>query len=755
MTSTPALPPRAYQLLHERFGYGDFRPGQAPIIAAVLQGHNVLAVMPTGSGKSLCYQLPALLRQGCTVVISPLIALMKDQVDSLRALGIAATYVNSSLSPAAQAERLHACQTGAYDLLYVAPERFRSARFLQAMAQTRVALFAVDEAHCISEWGHDFRPDYLRLRQAVAHLQQPQVLALTATATVEVQQDIIQQLGCSEMQRFVTGFNRANLTYRVFGLHAAAAKLRVLSDILAAQEEGSTIIYASTRRAVEETATFLQAHGTEVLAYHAGLPDDQRRRIQEAFMARPQGVMVATNAFGMGVDKADVRSVIHFNLPRSMEAYYQEAGRAGRDGRAAQCILLFSYGDVKIQEFLLEQSYPPRELIEEIYGLIVTLSRQQAEIPLRTLLPRRRHGSSTMQVDSSVKILEKAGYIERLATYDDDVTAGVSNMRVRLVSETMTPQRLELDYTALQRRWRHEQQKLRRLVAYVNTRQCRRHHLLAYFGELWEQPNCAACDRCLDDHAFATAPPQPKRDLQEAEWLLVQKILSCVARMQGRYGRARVIQVLMGSRVREIRDSPLSRLSTYGILRGTPRPLLDAYMDALLEADCIRIVGDEFPKLELTTQGWAVMRRQQSVQLAVPGSGPVVASQEARQARALSTAPRAEPSSVTIPSLSPEVVTPVTPVSSKIHRSTPSAPQVSEPDAGLLERLRIQRTALARAEAIPPYCVFNDRTLHEIAVQLPVDRASLLQIYGVGEAKANKYGDIFLDLIREHTPARR
>jgi len=228
MTSTSILPDRVHQLLHERFGYQDFRPGQEAIIGALLQGQHVLTVMPTGSGKSLCYQLPALLNEGCTLVISPLIALMKDQVDSLQAHGIAATFVNSSLSPQEQQERLYACRAGHYKLLYIAPERFRSQRFLDTIAQTRVSLFAVDEAHCISQWGHDFRPDYLRLRQAIEYLQQPQVLALTATATVEVQDDIVQQLGCAAMQRFVSGFDRPNLTYRVLGVKGQVTKFKVL-----------------------------------------------------------------------------------------------------------------------------------------------------------------------------------------------------------------------------------------------------------------------------------------------------------------------------------------------------------------------------------------------------------------------------------------------------------------------------------------------------------------------------------------------
>jgi ATP-dependent DNA helicase RecQ len=418
---------------------------------------------------------------------------------------------------------------------------------------------------------------------------------------------------------------------------------------------------------------------------------------------------------------------------------------------------LFSYGDVKIQEFLLEQSSPPRELIEEVYGLIVALSRRQAEVPLRALLPHRRHGSSTMQVDSSVKMLEKAGYVERLASYDgvDEVIPGLSNMRVRLATEAVLPHRLELDYTALQQRKHREQQKLRQMVGYANTRQCRRRRILAYFGEPWEHANCGACDHCLDDRSFVGKTLQPKRAPEEAEWLLIQKILSCIARMRGRYGRARVVQVLMGSRTREMRDSHLTRLSTYGILRGTPRPTLEAYVDALVEAECVCIVGDEFPKLDLTPRGWAVMRRQQSVQLALPVAGTSAVSPAfAGHAQAV---PVATLPAVSVPSLTPEVVVlagAAPPVTSS-PAPEPAAVLEATPDTALLERLRAQRTALARAEAIPPYCVFNDRTLRDMAIHLPVDRPSLLQIHGVGEAKAAKYGEIFLDLIRDHITARQ
>ncbi len=713
---------QALQTLNQRFGHEAFRPGQDRIIEAVLQGENALVVMPTGSGKSLCYQLPALMRDGCTIVISPLIALMKDQVDSLHAQNIEATYINSSLSGQEQFERLRACREGAYKLLYVAPERFRNARFLSAVEQMNVSLFAVDEAHCISEWGHDFRPDYLRLREAIEHLRQPQVVALTATATVDVQSDIVQQLGCPEMQQFVTGFNRNNLTYRVQAQHAMAAKLQLLKELLATQESGSVIIYAATRRAVEEVAAALSTWGTEVLIYHAGLSDAMRRRTQEAFMARPHSVIVATNAFGMGVDKSDVRSVIHFNLPRTIEAYYQEAGRAGRDGDPAECVVLFSFSDVKIQEFLLEQSYPERSYIEDVYAQIVALSRRQAEVPWRHLLPYRSHGSSAMMLDATVKILERAGYVERVAQYGGEDAA--ANPMLRLASEPVALSQLAIDYGALQRRKQHEAQKLRHVTRYVNTRRCRRHHILSYFGEPWELPNCGACDRCLDTEAAAS---RPQREPDEAEWVLIQKILSCIARMQGRYGRAKVVQVLMGSRAKDIRDSHLARLSTYGILKGTSKEMIERYMEALLDADCVEVVGEDYPKLELTRLGGAVMRRQQMVRLPF-------------DVKLAKTAPSS------VPRVTPTVVE-----APEMGAAGAPAAMPAEPDADLYERLRAQRTALARAESVPPYTVFHDRTLRELATWQPTDRDSLLQIRGVGPAKADKYGDIFLDLIREHT----
>lgn len=743
MTATDPLD-RARDVLFQRFGHRDFRPGQAAIIETVLAGRDVLAVMPTGSGKSLCYQLPAVVREGCALVVSPLIALMKDQVDALQAQGIAATYVNSSLSPREQQERLQACRAGAYDLLYIAPERFRSPRFVEAVSRMRVPLLAIDEAHCISEWGHDFRPDYLRLREAVALPDRPQVLALTATATVDVQQDIVQQLGRPDMQPFVYGFDRPNLVYRVLSLNGQKAKLQALQEVLVAQRDGSTIVYTATRRAAQEVAAFLQGRGSEVLLYHAGLSDAARKQAQDAFMERPNGLIVATNAFGMGIDKPDVRRVVHFNLPRSLEAYYQEAGRAGRDGDDAQCVLLFSYGDVRIQEFLVEQNNPTREVLERVYELIAGTRPPGTDVQLSALLRHLGRGSSAMQLAAAARLLEKAGCIEQSTSFaaGDDPPAGLPNTLVRLVGQPVSPQSLVLDDDALRRRRQHETAKIRRMVGYANARQCRRQKILGYFGETWNEPNCAACDHCLSGTGPKTASGGPARAPSEGEWLNVQKILSCVARMRGRYGRTRVVQVLQGSRAREIRGTHLSQLSTYGILKGAPREVIDAYLEALISAGCIDIVGDEYPKLEITDHGQAVMRRQQDIQLPLLPGGTTSRRSVAPPAR---PQPAGSEGSPAIPSLTPDLL-----AAADFQAPSPASEAEPECDAVLLQRLQARRKALAEAASLPAYCIVNNRTLRELAQRLPTERRALLQIYGIGEEKARKYGEFLLNEIRDH-----
>ncbi len=341
--------------LRRHFGHTDFRDGQVDVIQAVLAGRDTVAVMPTGRGKSLCYQLPALMLPGATIVVSPLVALMKDQTDALLARGIAATYINSSIDPSEQYERIAGLEEGAYRLVYVAPERFRQPAFVSAVSSARIALFAIDEAHCISEWGHQIRPDYLRLPEAIATCGRPPVFAATATATPEVREDIAAQLGLRQPHVVVSGFDRPNLRYVVRFAPGKEAKRAWLSRILGAVP-GSAIVYAATRKGVEDVAAFLSRQGHVAVAYHAGMADDARSMAQDRFMGGGARVVVATNAFGMGIDKADVRSVIHYDLPGSLEAYYQEAGRAGRDGQTAFCTLLYSAADRKLREFLIGKS---------------------------------------------------------------------------------------------------------------------------------------------------------------------------------------------------------------------------------------------------------------------------------------------------------------------------------------------------------------------------------------------------------------
>ena len=370
--------------LQDRFGLEQFRPGQREVIENVLNGRDVLCVMPTGGGKSLCYQLPAVLLPGPTLVVSPLIALMKDQVDALQARGLRATLLNSTLDPAEQKARLVEIEAGKYDLIYVAPERFRSPRFVETMARVRPALLAVDEAHCISEWGHDFRPDYARIGVARRQIGSPPCIALTATATDLVRRDIADQLDLRDPAQFVTGFDRPNLTYAVVAARKDSDKLTALASALA-RMPGPAVVYASSRARCETIGQYLERElRRPTVVYHAGLSREERASAQDRFMNGEVETVVATNAFGMGVDKANIRSVVHFNLPGTLEAYYQEAGRAGRDGRKARCVLLYAIGDRFLQEMFIENEYPHPDAVYRVYEFLRGLDADPIE-----LTPRR------------------------------------------------------------------------------------------------------------------------------------------------------------------------------------------------------------------------------------------------------------------------------------------------------------------------------------------------------------------------------
>ncbi|MBW3551852.1 MAG: ATP-dependent DNA helicase, partial [Gemmatimonadetes bacterium] len=366
MTTIPRTPgsPRpaaadARALLKRHFGYDDFRPGQARAVEAALAGRDVLVLMPTGGGKSLCYQIPSQLLPGTTLVVSPLISLMKDQVDGLRRAGIAATFINSTLQPEEARERLEAVERGETRLLYVAPERFAARSFMERLDRLRVSLFVVDEAHCISQWGHDFRPAYMRLGDVRERLGCP-AMALTATATPGVREDIARHTRLQRPVVVAKGFDRPNLLWHVLAAKNDGEKddllVRLLGDRRRGGGSGSAIVYATTRKSVDAVAHLLNRRGVPAGGYHAGIGAGERQRLQDSFMAGGLRVVVATNAFGMGIDKPDVRLVVHYNTPSTLEDYYQEAGRAGRDGRDADCVLLHAYADRFTHEFLLDQA---------------------------------------------------------------------------------------------------------------------------------------------------------------------------------------------------------------------------------------------------------------------------------------------------------------------------------------------------------------------------------------------------------------
>ena len=415
------------------FALASFRPGQQEVITTILSGQDCLCIMPTGGGKSLCYQLPALMHEGVTLVVSPLIALMKDQVDAMHELNIRATLINSTLDASQQQARLADMARGQYDLVYIAPERLRNPRFLEAIAKTSIHLLAVDEAHCISQWGHDFRPDYARLGEFRQRLGNPPTIALTATATPTVREDILQLLALRNPRVFITGFARPNLHFEVTAAWNTSVKDEALLEFLQ-ETPGAGIIYTSTRRGCDELAELLRASvDRKTGIYHAGIQLDDRRTIQESFMRGETQIIVATNAFGMGIDKADLRFVVHYNMPGSLEAYYQEAGRAGRDGQPSRCLLFYTPSDRYIQEYFIENAYPSRQTVERVYQYLCRLEEDPIELTQQELKERLSLEIGGEGIGACEQLLEKCGAIERLTTQENRASVRIDSTLPTLV----------------------------------------------------------------------------------------------------------------------------------------------------------------------------------------------------------------------------------------------------------------------------------------------------------------------------------
>lgn len=506
-------------LARERFGIEALRAGQRAILEVVLRREDVLAILPTGGGKSLTYQLPALVLPGATVVVSPLISLMQDQVDKLRALGLKVVMLNSTMSEKEQRKSLLAIENERPRLIYVTPERLDDPSFRALLRKAEPQLFVVDEAHCISQWGHDFRPAYLALHQAVEALGNPPILALTATATERVTQDIVRQLGMREPRILLAGLERPNLAFSVIPIRSEHGRRRRLVELVRGLE-GAGIVYAATVQQAEELAQLLRQSGIDADRYHGQLRAREREEVQRAFMAGPSPrVIVATNAFGLGVDKPDIRFVVHAQMPGSLEAYFQEAGRAGRDGLPARCILLYYPGDRRVQAYFLGGRYPRREEV-------ILVAKALSEEPLAAKEIADRTGLSSRLLRVILSLLADAG------------VAREAGGKVQLLGQLPSDEALAVVAGRYEEKRKEDRARLDAVVRYATSTLCRTRILLAYFGDTSEE-SCGRCDNCLRRRArILEARRQAERERRaREEELRVAKAREEEARAKGRRPR--------------------------------------------------------------------------------------------------------------------------------------------------------------------------------------------------------------------------
>ncbi len=697
-----------HQALQQHFGFAEFRTPQEEVVRAILDRRDALVIMPTGKGKSLCYQLPAMLLPGVTVVISPLIALMKDQVDALLQHGIAAAYINSSLTAAEQGAELDRLRAGTTRIVYIAPERFRNRSFVQALGQTDVSLMAVDEAHCLSQWGHDFRPDYLRLDRALEQMGRPTVAALTATATPEVRQDILDGLQLRDPATFIAGFARPSLAFNIRPTSSNEEKFAHILDL--AQTRKTGIIYCATRKSVERVSKRLKEDSIDHVTYHGGMDADTRDRMQDCFIQAQTDIAVATNAFGMGIDRPDLRFVAHFEVPGSVEAYYQEAGRAGRDGDPSTCDLLFNYADKRIQEMFLEGSNPPLPFIHGLYELLQDKADEQHQILLSSDDLRQHLGPRTnpMALHTALSVLARCRAIERF-----DIP-GQRLRGTRLLQPGVPAEQLEIDTAALAEKSRRDAAKLNAMIQFAYSRDCRQQWILNYFGETDAQP-CGNCNGCNRQAQGDLRPPA-----NEEEKNLVRKALSGVARMswkngptdyRARFGKRRIIHMLLGSKQASADYFDATELSTFGLLKSEGQAYLDTLFNAMEDAGLVETDNTcDFPLLGLTAAGIEAMHDRTEFHLAWPQSKPT-------------------------------------------RNKTVPAPDLSgrtlDFDPDLYEKLKSKRAQLAAIQGnIPPYRIFSNSVLKELAIHRPQTTEEALAINGIGEVKARKQFPHFLEILK-------
>ena len=580
---------------------------------------------------------------------------------------------------------------GRLRLLYVAPERFRSERFREALSGFRPGLFAIDEAHCISEWGHDFRPDYLRLREAAEELSRPPILALTATATADVRAHIGENLGLRQPTIIIEGFERPNLDFVVEAIPTRPGKLERTQELVRAGGRG--IVYASTRKNVESVALGLREAGLKAGFYHAGLRDDDRHTVQDRFKSGALPVVVATNAFGMGIDRPDLRFVIHHDLPGSVEAYTQEAGRAGRDGEPARCVLLYQAGDARLQRFFIETAYPSRQVILSVlHGLRALAGRGPdrvvAEHLLNDVVPAGTHPRG---VDSALRILQEHGLVSRGQGSD-----GGSRV-ARFVTDGT------IDFEHLRQRADREFQLLHHMIEYAERAGCHRAYLVNYFAGQGTAEDCGACEGCRRQSS--------RREITDEEMATVRCLLRLLCDLDGRYGRRRIVNILAGSKAKEILANQLDQLPHYGSLSRVPTAFIDRLMNECIAVDLARVAAGEYPVVGITERGRNLLE----------GGPPIHLS-------CFDELPRRKTRST---------------------RTSRVDPELSDDPAvlALVERLRDWRNNRARSDSVPAYVILHDRTLGELAREHPRTEQELLGVKGIGQAKAEKYGQEILELL--------